>query len=54
MASKEAVEAVQFRGTHAAKVSPGTGALQLFTGTSVVQGPHELSQRRTNVKNYLE
>lgn len=37
MASEKTVEAVQFRGTHAAKVSPGTGVLQLFPGTSVVQ-----------------
>ena len=37
MASEKAVEAVQLRGTHAAKVRPGTGVLQLFTGTSVIQ-----------------
>lgn len=37
MASEEAVEAAQLRGTNAAKVSPGTGVLQLPTGASVIK-----------------
>lgn len=35
MASKEAVEAAQFRGTDTSKVSPGTGIPQLFPETHV-------------------